>query len=574
MMRSTVRHPGGFILPGLLAIVLLATGAFADEKNDCPLGYLMDVVGNYEYAVSARGVNTSTTGTFVLSVPNPATSAVHKAYVFLGHQTNQAGATVELTFNGSIVSTNTHADVDQWATYINDEFLWDVTSYVNLGSTLNYTYSFAISPPHSPPSVVQLPQGALLLVIYSDSTHSLYQRITVHHGVEFMFGSYWGFTDFANIQPGSGSLGLFVTADDVGASNTEKVKFDSVQIAGPPDLFNRSGGTQNNCTWWSQSLTIAAPAGSKKAEVDFTGDALGAIWIAAVLTSPETPPTPTPTPTFTPTETPTFTPTDTPTPTPTPTFTPTDTPTFTPTDTPTFTPTDTPTFTPTDTPTFTPTDTPTNTPTMTPTPTPTSPYPAETEPNDSCIDAIALVCGGKLGGAIEPVSDVDYYRITTGSAGDTARIAVYADDSFCEAWPFGRGFDPAMQVLESDCLTQVLPSADNNLGDCIQDCSSVGQDSAWPPGQAVWTLPPGEYYVRVFSEAVSWGAYVIEYCCAHLPTPTPTPTMTPTPTETPTPTATVTPTPTPIPVPVASGGGIAVLLAGVTLVILLAGRRK
>ncbi len=567
MTRLQVKMLRPIVLSGLF-FLFISTGIVRSSfEGDFPLGYLMDVVGNYEYAVSARGLVSGTSGSFTLSVPNPATSSVHKAYVFVGHQTSEVNTTIQLTFNGSIVSTNTYSNVDQFGSYLHTEFLWDVTSLVNLSSSLTYSYAFAISPPHVPPPT-NLPFGAMLLVIFSDSSQSLYQKISVMHGAEFMNGNYLGYTDFANIQPGAGKLGVFVTMDEMDINDQELLRFDSTVLAGPSDIFNSSGGLQLKCTWLERTMSIAAPAGSKKAEVNFNGDGLGAIWIAAVLTSSETPPTPTPTPTFTPTETPTFTPTDTPTPTPT------DTPTFTPTDTPTFTPTDTPTFTPTDTPTFTPTETPTNTPTVTPTPTPTSPYPAETEPNDSCIDASTLACGGKLGGAIEPVSDVDYYRITTGPAGDTARIAVYADDSFCEAWPFGRGFDPAMQVLESDCLTQVLPSADNNLGDCIQDCSSVGQDSAWPPGQAVWTLPSGEYYVRVFSEAGSWGAYIIEYCCAHLPTPTPTPTMTPTPTETPTPTATVTPTPTPIPVPVASGGGLAVLLAGVTLVILLAGRRK
>lgn len=546
MIRSRALCLSICILLGAMVAGLNPELAQADVGADSPLVYLNDFVGNYEYAVSARGLAGGTSGTFNLSVPNPASSTVQKAYVFMGHQTNYAPTTIQLTFNGATISTNTFTVNDQFGPLMHAEYLWDVTSQINLASSLSYSYSFVISPPHGPPPI-NFPFGALLVVVYSDSTHSLYQRISIHHGAEFMSGTAWGMSEFANVQPGPGKLGVFVVMDDQDATDAEKIRFDSTLIAGPSDLFNRTGGSQTNCTWVEQTMTISPPAGLKKAEVDFTGDGNGALWITAILTSPETPPTPTPT------------------------FTPTPTPTFTPTETPTFTPTNTPTETPTN----TPTETPTSTPTMTPTPTPTSPYPTEEEPNDECADSNELGCGMKNGGTIESETDLDFYRIVTGASGDIARIAIYADDSFCEAWSFQRELNPSVLILESDCLTPVDISANDNAGGCILDCDSVGQDAAWPAGHSITAiLPAGLYYIRVSGEAGSVGPYIIEYCCEHIPTPTPTFTPTPTNTPTPTPTFTVTPTPTPQPVPVASGGSLIILLIGLSVIILFAVRRN
>ncbi|MCD4653671.1 hypothetical protein K8T06_07015 [bacterium] len=155
---------------------------------------------------------------------------------------------------------------------------------------------------------------------------------------------------------------------------------------------------------------------------------------------------------------------------------------------------------------------PTPTPMPTSTPPPACPYDSELEPNDSCVQAIAVgnivTCEDILCGSLSATDSEDYFELIIPDGSDVLVYAsVYADDSVCE-WAFQGGLDPYIEILDSSCL-QILAENDDNFGNCGEPCGNpVGYDS-----MALVVLEPGQYFLRIGHYFNYWGSYVLRICC-------------------------------------------------------------
>jgi hypothetical protein len=140
----------------------------------------------------------------------------------------------------------------------------------------------------------------------------------------------------------------------------------------------------------------------------------------------------------------------------------------------------------------------------------------DTEPNNTCAEAVDAQCEYAYCGDVGDITDSDWYRVilpTDGTYG--LHVRVFADDT-PNQYAQGGGCDPWVGLYASDCSTLVMSNED--YYGTFPDAETY--DSQINPGGANCFLPGDTVYLEILTNYSSPGPYLLIINCVPCTIPT------------------------------------------------------